>query len=436
MMLLARCRVLSLLLLLAGCAFPRPALIPSYIVAVAAGEFDREETPVAFPLPESTAGQSFRLVDEAGQVVPVQLVAGGQVTFILNRLPAGSTKRYRLEVVAAHPAPGRGVQIQREEGAVTLIIEAQPVLRYNASETPLPGPEIDPVYRRGGYLHPVYTPSGRIVTDAYSPSRPHHHGIWAAWAKTVFEGREPDFWNMAERTGTVEPVSLDTLWSGPVHAGFRARHRYVDLTAQPPKAAVDETWTVRLYDVQGSSRSYRVFDLEVVQTTASSSPLLLPEYLYGGVGFRGRREWEGAENTFFLTAEGKDRTNGHGTRARWCHIGGYIDGALAGVSILGHPDNFRFPQPMRIHPTEPFFNWAPSQLGDWSIQPGQPYVARYRFVAYDGAPDARQIDRLWNDYAYPPEVTVSHGSGASDLSYQVRVNPLRYPAGGEVAWLR
>ncbi|MGI9182687.1 MAG: PmoA family protein [Longimicrobiaceae bacterium] len=404
MRLIARCRIL-LLLLLAGCASLRPPGIPAYTVEVAAGEFDREEVPVSFPLPGGASGAGFRLVDEAGRVIPVQLSAGRQATFILERLAAGATRRYRLEAVAIDAAPG--VQAQRGEGAVTLAVAGQPVLRYNASETPLPGPEVDPVFRRGGYIHPVHTPAGKIITDDYPPNHLHHHGIWAAWTRTVFEGRELDFWNMGDRKGTVEPVSLDTTWSGSVHAGFRARHRYLDLTAPSPRGALDETWTVHLYNVQGSGRPYRIFDLEVVQTTASSSVLLLPEYHYGGVGFRGRREWNGEENTFFLTSEGRDRSDGHGTRARWCHIGGFVEGALAGVGILGHPENFRFPQHMRIHPTEPFFNWAPSQAGDWAIQPGQPYIARYRFVVYDGAPDAGQLDRLWNDYAHPPTVMVT-----------------------------
>ena len=42
------------------------------------------------------------------------------------------------------------------------------------------------------------------------------------------------------------------------------------------------------------------------------------------------------------------------------------------------------PQPMRIHDTEPFFNWAVPQLGDFSIEPGTPYVSRYRFLVADG----------------------------------------------------
>ena len=44
-----------------------------------------------------------------------------------------------------------------------------------------------------------------------------------------------------------------------------------------------------------------------------------------GVGFRGHRDWNGEENTEFLTSSGMDRSHGHATRARWCHIGGVGD---------------------------------------------------------------------------------------------------------------
>ena len=61
---------------------------------------------------------------------------------------------------------------------------------------------------------------------------------------------------------------------------------------------------------------------------------------------------------------------------------------------------------MRIHPTEPFFNFAPSQAGDWEIRPGEEYVSKYRFVVLDGKPDKAFLDQLWQDYAFPAEVTL------------------------------
>ena len=79
-------------------------------------------------------------------------------------------------------------------------------------------------------------------------------------------------------------------------------------------------------------------------------------------------------------------------------------GGFAGIAILDHPENFRSPQPMRVHPTEPFFCYAPSQLGDWEIGEESDYPSRYRFVTFEGEPDPGLLDRLWNDYAHPPEV--------------------------------
>jgi hypothetical protein len=283
------------------------------------------------------------------------------------------------------------------------------VLRYWTDERPLPRPALDSIYLRGGYLHPVRTPSGRVVTGDYADGHAHHHGIWAAWTNTEFRGRTPDFWNMHDSTGAVVPMALDSTWGGPVQAGLQARHRYVDRSAAEPVTALYEQWTLRVYDAGSKPEgfSYRLFDLQVKQTTASESPLVLPPYHYGGVGVRGRDAWYGADNAHFLTSAGNDRANGNETRARWTYIGGEVEGQRAGLAMLSHPTNVRSPQPVRIHPEMPYFCYAPSQLGRWAIQPGTPHVARYRFVTFDGPPSAEALDRLWTDYAYPPTVTVT-----------------------------
>ena len=62
---------------------------------------------------------------------------------------------------------------------------------------------------------------------------------------------------------------------------------------------------------------------------------------------------------------------------------------------------------MRLHPSEPFFCFAPSQEGDWSIQPGDAYVSRYRFIVVDGPPDKARFDGYWMEYAMPPKISVA-----------------------------
>ena len=92
--------------------------------------------------------------------------------------------------------------------------------------------------------------------------------------------------------------------------------------------------------------------------------------------------------------------------ADWCAIWHKVGGEHAGVAIFCHPANFRSPQHMRIHPSEPFFNFAPCQAGDFAIEPGKPYVSRYRFFVFDGEVDRGKCEQLWNGYATPPEVRI------------------------------
>lgn len=101
-----------------------------------------------------------------------------------------------------------------------------------------------------------------------------------------------------------------------------------------------------------------------------------------------------------LSASGEtDRLEVNTAREPWCWVGGEVDGAVCGVVIFCHPENFRAPQPVRAHPTEPFFCYAPQQAGDMEIVPGKPYEVRYRVIAVDGEPDAEKISGRAKEYA-------------------------------------
>ena len=390
--------------LLAQSAAPAKAAVALSRVTVSAGKFDRRQTVVSFPLPAGS--DVWDLADDQKRRTPVQSDGTGHGVFILDELPAGQSRTYQL-VRAARTGMTDPVQARRDGTQLKLTIDGRPVLTYQAEPGDLPRPGIKPIFKRGGFIHPLFTPGGLLVTDSYATNHLHQHGIWSAWTRTKFDGREPDFWNMGEGKATVEFVSLDASWSGVVHAGFRARHRQVDLTSGKPVPAINESWELKLYRVGSGVRPCWLFDLTIRQQCAANIPLELPRYHYGGLGYRGHEQWNGATNTLFVTSEGiSDRIKSNESRARWCDVGGLVDGKRAGTAILNHPDNFRAPQPMRTHPTEPFFCYAPSQLGDWSIKPGDNYVARHRFVVHDGAPDPADLHRIWNDYASPPNVRV------------------------------
>jgi hypothetical protein len=378
------------------------------VLTVDPGSLPRTETIVSFTLPSTIKGESLQLrALDGDDVTPLQINKDRRAWFIARGLQANTVTRYRIEPSLDRTEATLPVEARTDNDGIDLRLWEQSVLRYRTDKHALPTADIKPIFKRAGYIHPIRTPTGRIVTDDYPPNHIHHHGIWAAWTRTEFQNREPDFWNMGSGTGTVEFEAVLDTWSGRVQAGFRARHRYVDLSAPSPTTVLTDLWEVTLYAAGQGKNPHRMFDLTSTQELVASSPLVLPEYLYGGVGFRGPRNWDGAPNTIFLTSEGKDRSNGHATRARWCYIGGTVNNAQAGIVLLGHPQNFRAPQPMRIHPTEPFFNWAPSQLGRWEINSTHPYTSRYRVLVIDGPPDAAAIERLWQDYADPVKANVT-----------------------------
>ena len=380
---------------------------PALTVTLRAGSLKRHDTFASFDLPPGAA-RVLRATDEHGATHLVQVETNGHATLRIPDLDRGGTLTLHVGGKASSRTSELAPIETRRSGTKLRITQGgQSILEYQAEPGLLPRPGISERYIRGGYLHPIFTPSGRVVSDDFPTNHVHHHGVWSPWTHTEFEGRHPDFWNMGEGKGRVEFVEVASMWSGPVHGGFRARHKFVDLTSGQPWKALDEVWDVRAYAVTTAANPYRIWDWTSIQTAEENRPLILLQHLYGGLGFRGNGAWNGAGNESVLTSEGEtDRVRANMTRARWIHLSGLVDGRQAGVTILSHPENFRFPQPMRVHPTEPFFCFAPSQMGDFRIEAGKPYVARYRFIVLDGPPDRTEIERLWTDYANPPEVVI------------------------------
>lgn len=376
----------------------------SYELTVAAGDVAREQSVVVFRLPAQATG--WRLSNSRREDLPLQ-VRAGEAAFVLPRLGAGATETFRLESGRATPSSA-GVTLQRAGGRIDARVGGETAFFFQEEPGTPPDPKIEAYYRRGGYIHPVLSPGGLVVTGDYAPDHYHHHGIWFAWVKTEYEGRHPDFWNVQDKLGRLDFKGVEQLWSGPVHGGLTARFHSIDILAPTPKAVVDDLWEVRLYAVGAGPRRYWMFDLVSAQKVIGDSPLKLPTYRYGGIGLRGNEQWIGpGDKTRFLTSTGeRDRIRAHESRAVWCHMGGLVDGRFTGIATLSHPANFRSPEPMRVNPKIPFLNFAPSQAGDWEMLPGRNYVWRYRFIVHDGEPDQAWLEARWRDYAKPVTVTI------------------------------
>lgn len=377
-------------------------------VTVRAGAVDRDHSITSFEYPEG-AGRVLALRDEQGTVIPVQVDAAGVATFVLPALAALAEVTYGL--VPGAEAPSGAATATEIPGAVRLAVDDNVVADFRTL-SPLPE-GVDPSNVRAGYLHPVYAPGGILVTDDFPidpEGHPWHHGIWAAWTQAEFNGHVVDFWNSYKNEGRVDLDNVDATWEGPVHAGLDAKIVHIDLFGEGTTIAINERWLVRVYRTHAVPAPYFVFDLESTQTAATDTAIHVLQWEYGGFALRGHAEWKNAANLTFVAFDGVerfDRSTGNGQAGRWCVMSGSVAGTPAAFGALGHPSNFRAPQKLRIHPSDPYMAFAPVQDGDFSIAPGaSPYVTRLRVVTMPGSPDAELLDRLWNDYATPPEVLV------------------------------
>ncbi len=116
------------------------------------------------------------------------------------------------------------------------------------------------------------------------------------------------------------------------------------------------------------------------------------------MAFRGRSEWLGKEGAKFHTSEGKGRVDGNHSRPHWVSLEGSLDGQVCTVVAMGHPENFRHPEPTRLHPDKPYFVFSPSFLGAFERQKGVEYLARYRYCIADGAVSPDTANQWWEAY--------------------------------------
>jgi hypothetical protein len=374
-------------------------------ITIAPAPVDRAALTVEVNLPEGST-KIARATKKDGDTLPVQVDEDGKACLVVGFLRAGES--LTLSLAATNGQPAEVVRTRPGSDGLTLVAEGKEVLNFRTNKDKVPRTDIPATILRAGYLHPVRSPSGAIVTGDYPSNHAHHHGIWTPYTQAIFQGRKTDFWNMQSKKGEEQLRAVGRLWAGEVHGGFDAELRMTDLSGTAPIDALIDRWSVKAYAIKGAPKPMHVFDLTTTQACATNDPLELPQYHYGSFGLRGPDSWDGKEGARFLTSEGvSDRKKGDGTRARWCYLGGKTEAAVSGTAVLGHPGNFRFPMPLRLHPDMPYFSIVPQKLGAFSIQPGKPYVTRYRFIVTDGEPDAQLFDACWNSLAHPAVVSFS-----------------------------
>jgi len=380
-------------------------------ITVDAGGFARVDSPVSVAL-EGVASdvleKGLKLTEIQGAervAVPCQVEAGqpARLWWVLEgSTPAGGKRVYELET--GRGAESARVGVRQDEKVLDIQIGESDVLRFN--HAPVPPPEgSNPLFTSSGFTHPLWTLAGARLTRIHPKDHIHHLGLWNPWTDSQFEGQKVDFWNIGDGTGAVRFRKFTRTESGPVFGGFTAQLDHVALkTKEGEKTVLNEERQIRVWAPGKAKRGYYLLDYAIRERCATASPLKLPKYRYGGLGFRATEAWDqpGSE---YLTSEGKTRKDGHATRARWCLIYGPTEKGPAGILFMSNPANRSHPEPVRIwnDSNQVFFNFCPVQQEDWAFEPGQTYELRYRLCVYDGTLDAANAEAIWLDFSNPPQ---------------------------------
>ena len=105
------------------------------------------------------------------------------------------------------------------------------------------------------------------------------------------------------------------------------------------------------------------------------------------------------EPSRFVNDLGSDRIKGNHEHAKWVALTGGVDGKPVTIAVLCHADNFRAPQAARLHPTKPYFCFAPCVDGEFRIDREHPFHGRYRYLITDAEPDADWLDAQWREWS-------------------------------------
>ncbi len=398
------------------------------ILKVQAGPHDRTDTPMVVAAsskellgedipPERLARMRLELVEVggsgAGKTIPAQWQlpadppmtgqSSGALAFILTgKTPAGTERRFRLQPVQGGTATAT-TAIEDEKGKWLMITcGGKPVARYNYGvvQKDIGKPSL---FDRPAYFHPVWSPSGKVISDDFPRSHPHQRGLFFAWTRATIGGYQADFWNLGAGKGKTIHKRLSNVDAGSVFAGFVAEN----VLEADRRVVIHETFCTRVY---GQGDGPWILDVHL-RHTATDRPVVLDKYHYGGMAFRGRPDWFGDRRPEIVASDAYDAKQGAGDHARWVDMVGMVPGGgLGGLAMFDCPSNPPYPTAIRAHPQVPYFCFAFAVHQPYTIEAGRSLELRYRCVIHDGAPNRTANDRWATDFAHPPKATIESGN--------------------------
>lgn len=298
----------------------------------------------------------------------------------------------------------QSVSLSQNENGVDFKLGDQVVLTYQTAIAKVPdGVKKD--YEKSGFIHPITSPSGQVLSRIQPSDHYHHYGIWGPWTRATIGGREVDFWNLADGKGRVDFGEILSMKEAGGAAELNVRQNHLDLTApESERLAIKEDLRIKVKP--GDKGRYSVDYTTTIQTPLEGG-ILLDDYRYGGgIGFRATEVW-GDDNSTILTSEGHDRKTADGTETKWIIVQGASKAkeGKSGILFLSHNTNKVHPEPLRVWPVgqyegkgNVFIEFCPIRHESWALLKDENYTLKYRMIVYDGMLSAAEAEAYWKAF--------------------------------------
>ncbi|MEY3644621.1 MAG: hypothetical protein RLZZ207_1316 [Bacteroidota bacterium] len=309
-----------------------------------------------------------------------------------------------FSIVFIFRAYSQQVTLQESSKGMDFLLDGKLVLSYQMTKEPVPS-GIKQAYSKSGFIHPIQSPSGQVLSRIQPEDHYHHYGIWGPYTRATIEGKEVDFWNLGDEKGRVDFSHVLSKKQAGGAAELTVRQNHIDLKA-PAQSQLAIAEDLRIKVKPADKGRYFVDYTSTLQTDIVGG-ILLDDYRYGGgIGFRATEVW-GDANSTILTSEGKDRATADGSNARWILVTGQSDhsSGKSGILFMSHNTNQAHPEPLRVWPPgqyegkgNVFIEFCPIRHTSWEIQPGKRYSLTYRILVFDGELSVQEADNYWKSF--------------------------------------
>jgi len=282
------------------------------------------------------------------------------------------------------PAHDAAFSLEDDGARLDVLERGTPVFVYNYAPVDPPA-GVDEHFRRGNYIHPLYSPDGAVVTEDFPKDHYHHRGVFWAWPNCHAKGRKLNVWELQSGRSVFDTWTALEVARDHVHLEAQSTWKFDDDGLAPigERVAIVVHPTAdrqRAIDFELSFTNIVDTDVTFQGSDASAGAAGTGAKGYGGFCFRPNAN----SKPFTITAqEGVMADDRMSCDTPWADISWGVD-EKRGVAIFQHPANPGYPHPGWILRHYGFLGASWPHNDPHTLGPGESFTLRYRLLVHEG----------------------------------------------------